>query len=133
MNFTDQKTMSCSFYHPTQVMLSDLRYYLSSSYSYSTRIKMQIVLHCDNSYFWPYSPSPVTEYAKIFKFRENFCFMFLHRPIIPEKFLCKPQNGQLAPKLPIFTNDGKSPFCSFSNVGSKFKCLQLIYRWKGNL
>ena len=45
LNFTDQKTISSSFYHPTRVMSSDSLYDLSSSSWYSTRIKMQLVLH----------------------------------------------------------------------------------------
>ena len=31
-----------------------------------------------------------------------------------------------------FRNGGKSRWCPFSCAGSKFKCLQLIYCWKGN-
>ena len=37
-----------------------------------------------------------------------------------------------SPIIPDFQNGGKSPWRPFSYVGSKFKCLQLIYCWKGN-
>ena len=35
-------------------------------------------------------------------------------------------------KIPDFLNEGKTPWCPFLYVGSKFKCLQLIYLYKGN-
>ena len=35
-------------------------------------------------------------------------------------------------KIPDFRNGSKSPWFTFSYVGSKFKCLKLIYRWKRN-
>ena len=40
LNFTDQKTISSSFYHPIRVMSSDSFYDLSTSSWYSTRTKM---------------------------------------------------------------------------------------------
>ena len=36
-----------------------------------------------------------------------------------------------SPKIPDFQNGGKSPLDPFLYVGSKFKCLQLVYRLKG--
>ena len=37
-----------------------------------------------------------------------------------------------SPKIPDFQNDGKLPWRQISYVGSKFKCLKLIYRCEGN-
>ena len=51
---------------------------------------------------------------------------------LPEKFWCKPQNGQLAPKSLIFKMAENHHVAHFSYVVSKFKCQQLIYRWKGS-
>ena len=113
--------MSCSFYHPTQVMLSDLRYYLSSSYSYSTRIKTQIVLHCDNSYFWPYSPSPVTKSAKIFEFRENFSFRFLHRPMNSRKILMQTTKWSTSSKIANFYKWWKITILLIFKCGDKIQ------------
>ena len=58
--------------------------------------------------------------------------LWLPWPWLPEKFWCKPQNGQLAPKCPNFQNGRKSSWLPFSYVGAKFKCLQLVYHSKGN-
>ena len=37
-----------------------------------------------------------------------------------------------SPKIPDFQNGGKSPWRPISYVGSKFKCLKLIYHCEGN-
>ena len=75
------------------------------------------------------SPSPVIESRKNVWVQRKFLFHVLIFPYLwlPEKFWCKPQNDQVAPKPPIFK------MTAFSYVGSKFKCLQLIYLWKGSL
>ena len=51
---------------------------------------------------------------------------------LPENFLSQATKRSTSPKFLDFQNGIKSPWYPFSYVGSKFKCLQLIYRWKGN-
>ena len=51
---------------------------------------------------------------------------------LPENFLSQTTKRSTSPKFSDFQNGKKSPWYPFSYVGSKFKCLQLIYRWKGN-
>ena len=81
---------------------------------------------------WNFTPSPVIETHKIFESRENSCFKFLYEPITSRKILVQTTQWSTSPKISDFQNDGKSPWCPFSYVGPKFKCLPLIYRWKGN-
>ena len=49
------------------------------------------------------------------------------------KILVQTTNWSTSPKIHDFQNARKSPWRPFSYVGFKFKCLQLTYRWKGNL
>ena len=48
------------------------------------------------------------------------------------KILVQTTKWSTSSKIPNFQNGEKLPWCLFSYVGSKFKCLQLMYRWKGN-
>ena len=82
---------------------------------------------------WNFTASPVIETHKIFESRENSCFKFLYEPITSRKILVQTTQWSTSPKISDFQNDGKSPWCPFSYVGPKFKCLPLIYRWKGNI
>ena len=77
-------------------------------------------------------PSPVIESRKKFRFRKSFCFAFLHGPMTSRKILVQTTKSPTSPKVPNFQNGRKPLWCPISSVGSKFKCLQLIYRWKGN-
>ena len=54
------------------------------------------------------SPSPVIESRKNVWVQRKFLFHVLIFPYLwlPEKFWCKPQNNQVAPKPPNFQNDG---------------------------
>ena len=47
------------------------------------------------------------------------------------KILVRTTKWSTSPKIPDFQNGGKSPLDPFLYVESKFKCLQLVYRWKG--
>ena len=48
------------------------------------------------------------------------------------KILVQTTKWSTSPEIPDFQNGAKSPCCLFSYAGSKFKCLQIIYHWKGN-
>ena len=79
-----------------------------------------------------YSPGPVIEFCKMFDSRESFRFMLLYSPMTSRKVLMQTTKSPTGPKIHNFQNSWKTPWCSISYVGSKFKCVQLIYRWKGN-
>lgn len=79
-----------------------------------------------------YSPGPVIESRKIFESRESFRFMLLYSRMTSRKILMQTTKSSTGPKIHNFQNSWKTPWCSISYVGSKFKCVQLIYRWKGN-
>ena len=48
------------------------------------------------------------------------------------KILVQTTKSSSGPKFPNFQNGAKSLRRPISYVGSKFKCLQLVYRCKGN-
>ena len=79
-----------------------------------------------------HSRSSVKSPVKVFEFRENFCFTFLYGPMNFRKILVQTAKWSISPKITDLQNSGKSSWRPFSYVGSIFKCLQLIYSWKGN-
>ena len=68
----------------------------------------------------------------MFEPRENSCFLFLYGPMTSGKTLEQTTNWSTSLKIPYVRNGGKSPCSPFSYVGSKFKCMELIFCWKGN-
>ena len=48
------------------------------------------------------------------------------------KILMQTSKWSTSSKITDFKSGGKSPIHPFSCVESKFKCLKLTYRWKGN-
>ena len=79
-----------------------------------------------------HSRSSVKSPVKVFESRENFCFTFLYGPMTFRKILVQTAKWSISPKITDLQNSGKSSWRPFSYVGSIFKCLQLIYSWKGN-
>ena len=49
-----------------------------------------------------------------------------------KEILVQTSKWSTSPKISDFQNGAESPWRPFSYVVSKFKCLQLIYHWKGN-
>ena len=68
----------------------------------------------------------------MFESRKNSYFTFLCGHINSRKILVQITKWSTSIKITYCQNGGKSSWRSFSYVGSKFKYLQLIYRWKGN-
>ena len=78
------------------------------------------------------SPSPVTESRKNSCVQRKFLFHVLIWTYDFQKNFGGNYKRSTSPKIHDFKKSGKSPWCQFSYVGSKFKCLQLVYRWERN-
>ena len=76
--------------------------------------------------------SVINSHKKFFESRKNSCFMFLYGPMTSRKILVQTTKSSTSPKISDFQNGKKSPWRPVTYVESKFKCLQLIYRLKGN-
>ena len=75
------------------------------------------------NHFIPSNPSPVIKSRKNFWVQRKFLFHVLIWPYYFQKILVQATEWSTSPKIPDFRNGGKSPWSSFSYVGSKFKCL----------
>ena len=74
----------------------------------------------------------ISNLSPVIESHKNSCFAFIYDPVTSRKFFAQTRKWSTSSKISDFQNGGKSPWHPFSYIGSKFKCLQLIYRWKGN-